>query len=160
MTRVLVAVDATESSIRAARIAHRLFGDDHEYLAVNVASPRIDPAAAPWWGAGWGLGAPMAYGGVWPYQPAAVGTSDAGHDVLEEAAEDARAVADRSGLPEAEAIGEVGDPADAIIRAAEEHHVDVIVVGTEDRSWFDRLLRPSVSTDVLKEADVPVLVVK
>ena len=47
----------------------------------------------------------------------------------------------------------------AVLRAAEERHVDVIVVGTEERGWFDRLLRPSVSKEIVKQAHVPVLVV-
>ena len=75
------------------------------------------------------------------------------------AADDARAVADESGLPNAKAIGEVGDPADAIVRAAEESAVDVIVLGTRERGWFDRLINPSVSEHVVRHADIPVLVV-
>ena len=46
-----------------------------------------------------------------------------------------------------------------MLRAADEHHVDVIVVGMHERGWFDRLVRPSVSKEILKEAKVPVLVV-
>src|SRR5918995_1205074 len=106
MTRVLVAVDDTEGSVRAAETAHRLFGDEAEYLAVNVAN-----------------------------------------------------VADQSGLPDATAVGEEGDPASAILRAAEERGVDVIVVGTEERGWLDRFLRPSVSKEIVRQAHVPVLIV-
>ena len=58
-----------------------------------------------------------------------------------------------------QAIGQEGDPADAVLRAAEEHQVDVIVVGTHERGWFDRLVRPSVSKEIIKESKVPVLVV-
>jgi hypothetical protein len=36
MTKVLIAVDETEESIEAGALAHRLFGDDAEYLAINV----------------------------------------------------------------------------------------------------------------------------
>ena len=75
------------------------------------------------------------------------------------ATEEARTAADESGLPNAEAIGEIGDPADAIVRAAEESDADVIVLGTRERGWFDRLIHPSVSKYVVRHADIPVLVV-
>jgi nucleotide-binding universal stress UspA family protein len=169
MTRVLIAVDETEDSVRAAQAAHRLFGDTAHYLAVNVADAAIDPASLPWWGAGWGTGAPIGYGAVWPYggpaagappTSAASGASPHEDNTLDRAAAEARAAADASGLTAAEAIGEVGDPADAIIRAADVHDADVIVVGSHERGWFDRLLAPSVSGEVVKHAGVPVLVVK
>jgi nucleotide-binding universal stress UspA family protein len=37
--------------------------------------------------------------------------------------------------------------------------VDVLVVGSNHRSLFDRLLAPSVSTGLAKDAPCPVLVV-
>jgi nucleotide-binding universal stress UspA family protein len=158
MTRVLVAVDDTEGSVNAAEAAHRLFGDSAEYLAVNVTNV-VDTAAIPWYGAGWGAPYAAPYGSVWTYRgDVAVdptGTAE-GDDIAET---QARVVADESGLPEAKALGEEGDPAEAVLRAAVEHHVDVIVVGTQHRGWFDRLLRPSVSKEIVRSATVPVLVV-
>ena len=46
-----------------------------------------------------------------------------------------------------------------MLRAADELHVDVIVVGTEERGWLDRFLRPSVSKEIVRHAHVPVLIV-
>jgi nucleotide-binding universal stress UspA family protein len=43
---------------------------------------------------------------------------------------------------------------------SERQRYDVIVVGSHERSWFSRLFVPSVTADVVKEAEVPVLVVK
>ena len=166
MTRVLIAVDETEDSMRAAETAHRLFGDDADYVAVSVADARLDPALMTWWGAGWGVTYPVPYGAVWPYRTSATpgGTEATATDLTPEeladaAADDARTVADESGLPNAEAIGEVGDPADAIVRAAEESAADVIVLGTRERGWFDRLINPSVTEHVVRHTDIPVLVV-
>ena len=158
MTRVLVAVDDSESSVKAAETAHRLFGDDAEYLAVNCTNV-VDLATVPWYGAGWGSPYAAPYGAVWAYRSDVEVTPDGIADSEKTAEDHARSVVAESGIGDATAIGEEGDPADAVLRAAEEHHVDVIVVGTHERGWFDRLVRPSVSKEIIKEAKVPVLVV-
>jgi nucleotide-binding universal stress UspA family protein len=69
----------------------------------------------------------------------------------------ARRVVDKAELP-ALPLGELGDPASMIAATAEERAADVIVVGTHERSWFDRLLDDSVGEDVRKDSGVPVLV--
>ena len=158
MTRVLVAVDDSESSVHAAETAHRLFGDEAEYLAVNVTNI-VDLAAIPWYGAGWGSPYAAPYGAVWSYRSDVTLDPEGTADGEKTAEAQAREVADESGLHNAAVVGEEGDPADAVLRAAEEHHVDVIVVGVHERGWFDRLVRPSVSKEILREAKVPVLVV-
>jgi nucleotide-binding universal stress UspA family protein len=157
MTRVLVAVDDTEGSVRAAETAHRLFGDDAEYLAVNVTNV-VDMSAIPWYGAGYGVPYGAPYGAVWAYRDVDVDTE--GNVDAEAVAEtQAREVAEQSGLTGAQAVGEEGDPAEAVLRAAKERGVDVIVVGMHERGWFDRLVRPSVSKEIVKSSPVPVLVV-
>ena len=158
MTRVLVAVDDSENSVHAAETAHRLFGDTAEYFAVNVTNI-VDLASIPWYGAGWGSPYAAPYGAVWAYRSDVTLDPDGIADGEKTAEAQAREVADESGLKGAEVVGEEGDPADAVLRAAEEHHVDVIVVGTHHRGWFDRLVRPSVSKEIIKESKVPVLVV-
>jgi nucleotide-binding universal stress UspA family protein len=69
-------------------------------------------------------------------------------------------LATEAGLESAEVLTVEGvDAAQAICVAAEEHNVDVIVVGAHDRGILDRLLNPSVSHAVLEGTDRPVLVV-
>jgi nucleotide-binding universal stress UspA family protein len=160
MIRVLVAVDETEESVRAAEVAHRLFGEEAEYVAVNVAVMVTDPSVLPWWGAGWGVSYPITYGSAWTYRSMDQSGISAAESEVEGATDEARSVADRSGLTGAEAVGEVGDPADAVLRVAQERAVDVIVLGTHDRGWFDRLVHPSVTKGVVRRAEIPVLVVK
>jgi nucleotide-binding universal stress UspA family protein len=54
----------------------------------------------------------------------------------------------------------VGHPAEQIISSADQHQVDLIVVGDRGRSKFARLLLGSVSKTVVQYADRPVLVVR
>lgn len=53
-----------------------------------------------------------------------------------------------------------GDPVDVILRAAEETHSDVIVMGTHGRTALARLLLGSVAEGVLRKAPCPVLTAK
>jgi len=54
----------------------------------------------------------------------------------------------------------VGDPASAIVEAAEEENVDLIVLGTHGRTGLTRLLMGSVAENVVRKAKCPVLTVK
>jgi|SRR5579862_1883858 len=53
----------------------------------------------------------------------------------------------------------IGDPADSIIAAAEQAGADLIVVGTREPSFLERLLGTSVSQAVSKHAHCDVLIV-
>jgi nucleotide-binding universal stress UspA family protein len=53
-----------------------------------------------------------------------------------------------------------GDPVNMILRAAEETHSDVIVMGTHGRTALARLLMGSVAEAVLRKAPCPVLTSK
>lgn len=52
-----------------------------------------------------------------------------------------------------------GDPAEAIIKAAEDLHVGLIVMSTHGRSGLSRVLFGSITLKVLEAASIPVLVV-
>jgi nucleotide-binding universal stress UspA family protein len=156
---VLLAVDDSDASRRAATTAHQLFGEGAAYVAVNVADiGELTPAMAGAWGAAY----PVPWGMTWSVSvpPMGSGTTDA-TDALRSAA---RATADDvvadAGVTGAEPVGAIGDPVEAILRAAHERNVDVVVVGATEQSWFARLVHPSVSKDLIQRADVPVLVVK
>jgi nucleotide-binding universal stress UspA family protein len=53
-----------------------------------------------------------------------------------------------------------GDPASAIVRLAEEEHVDLIVMGTHGRTGLSRLLMGSVAEAIVRRAPCPVLTFK
>jgi len=51
-------------------------------------------------------------------------------------------------------------PADAILRAARENAVDLVVMGTHGRSGFNRFLLGSVAERLLREATIPIVTVR
>jgi len=61
---------------------------------------------------------------------------------------------------EAESIILKGDPAEKILDFADEHNVDMIVVGSLGKSGIERFALGSVSEKVVRHAKVPVLVVR
>jgi nucleotide-binding universal stress UspA family protein len=149
--RVLLAVDDSESSVRAARTAHDLFGDDAEYSVISVAS-----TTPLMWGEdvmGWGV----AYTLALP-PPGHVGTTPFVLQQIDSAAQTARDIAAEADVPVAHVVGDEGDAAHAIVKAAHEFGIDVIVVGSSDRSWFSRLVMPSTAAALMRESDIPVLV--
>lgn len=136
--KVLVALDDSEASLRAAIEAHHLFPDG-EFFVVNVSR-----RSAPWLVGDYGMGylADMSmYADMVP-DPSHVSSLAA-----------AAGIAD----PDVEAV--VGDPAGAICDAAEAHDVDVVVVGSHDKGMLRRLVDPSVAQAVVRGTHRPVLVV-
>lgn len=158
MTRILIALDGSELDQTLASTAHRLFGDDADYWAVNVQNRTVVGAGAV------PMTMPLAYGGAYPYVMPGIYTmrdrSSAEQSMMDSAEERALRTVDESGLQDANVVSEVGAPDEAIIRAAESHDVDLIIAGTHDRGWWSKLLQPSVSEGLLADSTVPVLLVK
>jgi len=61
---------------------------------------------------------------------------------------------------DAELMKATGDPADELLRLAEEQEADLIVVGSHEGGLLDRLLRGDVSAAVTRRADRDVLLVR
>jgi nucleotide-binding universal stress UspA family protein len=149
MKRVLVAVDGSVESTDAARVAHELLGGRAEFLVITVADS----------------GATLT--GMLPLADASLAGAYVPPDIAQEsinqamraaqeAATKAAAVADER----ATTLIELGDAGETICRVAEEHHVDLIVVGSHNRGWFSRLVTPSVRNHLVEHAPCPVLVVR
>jgi nucleotide-binding universal stress UspA family protein len=160
MTHVLIAADDSDESARAATVARELFGDHATYTVVSVA----DTSGFLWAGSAmeWGVPYPMAIPPVGMAGPPLVfqQPTDADHRPIDVAEEQAEAVAEAAMLPDADTIGEVGDPARAILRAAEACGADVVVLGSHERSWLSKLFTRSVSAAIMNDASLPVLVVR
>lgn len=67
--------------------------------------------------------------------------------------------ASETGLTLQLAVARGTAPAAAVLRYAEEHHVDLIVAGTHGRRGLARLLKGSVSEHLVRSAPCPVSVV-
>jgi nucleotide-binding universal stress UspA family protein len=168
MTHVLIAVDDSDSSLVAARTAHRLFGDSAEYTVINVAD-----ATPVYWGddaLGSGMVYPLAVPapgmmGSMPLTVSSPDTSGRGRsehvvEPAEIAEQTAQQVVAQAGIHDARPVGELGDPAQAIVAAAHDYDADVIVVGAHDRGWLQRLFNSSVADAVVRKADTPVLIAR
>lgn len=148
MKKILVAVDESESSARAAKFVQEFFrGDDVSLTAVNVASQPVE----------WMPAAP--YGGITAWPAPAVQDLSAMEDAWarEEAA--GQAVAGRQVPPGTDIEVAFGETVDAILAAAEDLDADMIVVGSRDKGFLDRLFSGSVSEQLVRKAPRPVLVV-
>lgn len=143
---ILVALDDTESSRRAAVFVDRFFaGIDTRVDVLSVAeSPLVDaPAAGP--------------GGM-------LGGATGSAEVLRQISDATRAAAERiasdANLDADVALVAEGDPVDAITRVAAERDVDLVVVGSSHKGLWQRLISGSVSRGVVDESPAPVLVVR
>ena len=70
----------------------------------------------------------------------------------------ARAILDDEAVPYTFEEGE-GDPAEMVVARAQEHHCDMIVIGSRQRGPVRSAVLGSVSGKVLAESTVPVVVV-
>jgi nucleotide-binding universal stress UspA family protein len=137
--RILIALDESAISRRAASEARRLFPNG-EFLVVNV-SRRV----VPWLVTG-------EFGMVYPAENVLLHD-----DGLDE--EHLTSLAEAAGINPTDVLTIVGDPAHTICQAADDHDVDVVVVGSHDKGVLRRLVDPSVAQAVVQGTYRPVLVV-
>lgn len=155
MSLVLVAIDETDASRRVAQFVNDFFDrSEVEVIGLNVGrGPAAWVPPMVGWGGAWSWSAfPYAY---------TVEEQTRAHEQQAVATEEAAARAlDESDLQSAETVVEHGgDPADVIIAVADERGADLIVIGTSHKGLLQRVIDPSVSDQVLKQSDRPVIVV-
>ena len=52
-----------------------------------------------------------------------------------------------------------GDSAEAIIKTAEELHINIIVMGSHSRRWLENILMGSVAEKVLHHSTIPLFII-
>jgi len=148
-SRVLIGYDGSEEAKRAARLAGALVPDG---LAVVL---HVFSSMAPW------LGVPAAPGPIPPpvdLEAEASRIERHANELAREGADLAEAAGLRATPTVVDAPGTSGAWS-TIVRLAEEHDVDLIVVGSRGRSGLKAALLGSVSNGVMHHAARPVLVV-
>jgi nucleotide-binding universal stress UspA family protein len=149
---IVVGYDGTapaEHAVRRAAEYARAFAA--KVVVVSVAPP---PPLAE-------VGAPGAFG-LMPY--AAYPTRDAGQvaerdeQLWEQHHERVHALFADADL-QVEFAGVAGEPAEELVEAAEQRQAELIIVGTREPGFLERLLGGSVSQDVARRARCDVLIV-
>jgi nucleotide-binding universal stress UspA family protein len=148
MHTIVVGYDGSEPAVRAleraAQLAHALRS---RVIAVTVTEPIAAYGAAA-----------AAPGYAAPVGPALEEVHEAQEARAERLLAEARTRLRGRGI-EAQTVSALGAPAAAIVQEAEEHDADLIVVGTREPGFFERLYRGSVSQGVARKARCDVLVV-
>jgi nucleotide-binding universal stress UspA family protein len=149
--RILVAVDGSQSSLRAARLAVRLAERDGSELTVVSAVPRPNYALAA---------IPTSGGGGMP----TLGLPDYYRSASEEAEEWVDKAASIAESRQVKVRKRVLKGGASIVKSVTDYaaaqNVDLIVVGTKGSGGFRRLLLGSVSNGVVNHAASSVLVVR
>jgi len=138
-----------ERALRRAAEYARTF--DANVVVVSVAAPR--PLADVGASGAFGLMPYYAYPAEGLGQPA-----ERDEQLWEQHRERVRALFSDAEV-EAEFAGVAGDPAEELIDAAKQRQADLIVVGTHEPGFLERLLAGSVSQDVARRARCDVLIV-
>ncbi|ELY38532.1 universal stress protein [Natronorubrum tibetense] len=94
-----------------------------------------------------------------PEGPLGTLQSDAAAPAAHRAVERVAVDAERAGV-DVETAVEQGVPHEEILAYADEHDIDMIVMGTQGRTGLDRVLVGSVTERIVRMADVPVVTVR
>ena len=142
--KIMVPVDESAAAKRALQEAIMLAKLCNSVIrVVNV----VDLAQFSWGGVG-----------AMPSEEVSKAVNAAGEKGVREAQE----MLEQSQIPfEIEVIESAGDKiADLLIREATEHEVDLVVMGTHGFSGFMHVLMGSVAEGVLRQSDIPVMLLR
>lgn len=148
MKTILAGYDGTRSAERALeRVVELARAFDSRVVVVSVAAPA--PLTT----------APGAFGLAPYYAPRTLELEERADEALWERHRGrVEALFAAAGVP-VEFTGATGRPADEIVELAERHDADLIVVGTREPGFVERLLGGSVSQGVARQARCDVLIV-
>ncbi len=153
--KILIALDDSDSSHDAVQFANELLGLDadggaanHEVLILHV-TRSVLPFAY--------VADPLTGGIVYPEALPMVMEAQAAEDASEEVAIH-EVASEFDGDPAV--LIEHGDAGRTICAVAEDHKVDLVIIGTRDRGAWSKLWHPSVSDHVVRHSVCPVLVVR
>jgi nucleotide-binding universal stress UspA family protein len=150
MTHVLVATDGSEQSLKAARYLRDLFGTAPEKISVIAV---VRPLAAVPFASDFGEEKHAAQQAE--MDPTGYSFQEAAREAVE------RVAAELSGTDaQVDTMVRGGDPADQIVRAADELEADLVVIGGRGKGAMQAIVLGSVAYRVLHHAPCPVLVTR
>jgi nucleotide-binding universal stress UspA family protein len=163
MKTILVGYDGSEEAERALHRAGEIAeAFSARLIVLSVSEPAAIPAPVSALEAGPelappSLAGPIAPGGTVPL-PEPVPAPAEPEEVASRRLERARmSLAGRK--LEIEYAVDLGDPAECLLEAADQHGADLIVVGSRERGFLDRLLGRSVDEAVARRSERDVLLV-
>jgi nucleotide-binding universal stress UspA family protein len=56
-------------------------------------------------------------------------------------------------------VVEEGDFADSIVKIAKKLHADMIILGSHSQKWLENIVMGSVTEEVLRQSDIPLLII-
>jgi nucleotide-binding universal stress UspA family protein len=142
--RILVAVDGSEGSKKALRLASNLqqtCGSELLILTVFRHHSLLEASMSM----------------VRPDEPESL--DDSMRAYAKQVAEEAKAIAAEVGAANVRAFVKAGQPARTIVKFSEEHKADLIIVGSRGQGDVQGFLLGSVSHKVTSLASIPVMVV-
>jgi len=142
--RILVAVDGSEGSKKALRLASNLqqtCGSELMILTVFRHHSLLEASMSM----------------VRPDEPESL--DDSMRAYAKQVAEEAKAIAAEVGASKVRAFVKAGQPARTIVKFGEEHKADLIIVGSRGQGDVQGFLLGSVSHKVTSLASIPVMVV-
>jgi nucleotide-binding universal stress UspA family protein len=142
--RILVAVDGSEGSKKALKLASKLqqtCGSELMILTVFRHHSLLEASMSM----------------VRPDDPENL--DDAMRDYAKEVAENAKKIAAEAGADKVRAFVKGGQPARTIVKFGEEHKADLVIVGSRGQGDMQGFLLGSVSHKVTSLSSIPVMVV-
>jgi nucleotide-binding universal stress UspA family protein len=119
-------------------------------VVVTVPAPELEGVLTPS-----PLGGPVPVG---PTPPVEAERPDEAEEIAERQLAQARMTLAPRGL-EADYVTAVGDPAERLLQAAEERDAELVVVGSREHGFLERLLARPVDEEIAKRTDRDVLLV-
>lgn len=144
LNHILVPLDASELSERAIEFAKQIVSPEGRITLLSV----VEPPASPY------LISSAVYPIPFDYDQMHEEQRKHAHEYLERTLKRVSDVA-----PNSDFSVRIGSPAEAILEAAKDSHVDAIVMSTHGRSGLGRWIFGSVTQKVLSAAPCPVMVI-
>jgi len=150
MKKVLIALDYNPTAQKVAEVGYAMAKSmEAEVVLVHVISDPVFYSTS-------GYSPIMGFGGYMDMGPIQLDSIDGLKNASLQFLDKSR---EHLGDKNIQTMVKEGDFADAILKAANEVHADIIVVGSHSRKWLENIVMGSVTENVLHHTSVPLFIV-